>query len=144
MRAALVVLASALGAAVAGCAERGGSLEVRDAFAFAPPTPDEAAAYFVVRNPGDSADVLLEVRSDVARGAMLHRQVASGGRVTMEALDRLDVPPRDSAVLAPGGTHLMLVDLARLPAPGDTIHLTLRFARAGEVRVPAPVRAYGE
>jgi hypothetical protein len=46
---------------------------------------------------------------------MLHMQVPDGGMVRMEHIAAAPVPPRDSLVLAPGGTHLMLVNLSNCP-----------------------------
>ena len=133
-----------------GCAARepaGGppaSLEVHGAFAYAPPVPSEAAGYFTVVNHGRTADTIVQITSPAAASAMLHRQVPDGAMVRMEHVASAAIAPGDSLVLAPGGTHLMLVNLARLPQPGDSIAVTLVFARAGPVAVMLPVRSYGD
>jgi hypothetical protein len=62
----------------------------------------------------------------------------------MEALPQVAIAAGDSLVLAPGASHLMLVDLKRTPVPGDTMRVTLTFARAGDLAVALPVRAYGD
>jgi hypothetical protein len=117
---------------------------VHGAFAFAPPTESEAAGYFTIMNRGRQPDTLIAVTSPIAAGAMLHGQVPDGGMVRMVHLDAPVIPARDSFVLTPGGTHLMLMTLEQLPRPGDTIAVTLTFARAGTVNVRMPVRAYGD
>lgn len=119
-------------------------IEVVRAFAFAPPTESEAAAYFVARNTGRETDTLMAVRTTEAAGAMVHRQVPANGRVQMTSMDHIAIGPGDSLVLAPGGSHLMLVSLGRKPVPGDTMRVTLEFARAGSLAVALPVRAYGD
>ena len=43
---------------------------------------------------------------------MLHGQVPDGGMVRMEHVAAPVVPAGDSLVLAPGGTHLMLMNLS--------------------------------
>jgi copper(I)-binding protein len=121
-----------------------GDLEIRNAFAFSPPTASEAAGYFTVTNRGTLPDTLVSVTSPIAASAMLHGQVTDGGMVRMQHVGQAVVPARDSLVLAPGGTHLMLVDLSRLPRPGDSITVTLTFSRAGDADVVMPVRAYGD
>jgi copper(I)-binding protein len=121
-----------------------GDLEVRGAFAFAPPTASEAAGYFTIVNRGREPDTLLTATSPIAGAAMLHGQVPDGGMVRMEHISAPAIPAGDSLVLAPGGTHLMLMTLDRLPKAGDTIAVTLTFARAGAVNVSLPVRAYGD
>lgn len=121
-----------------------GTLEVHGAFAFAPPTPSEAAGYFTVVNHGRATDTIVRITSPVAATAMLHSQVADGGMVRMQHMDAASIAPGDSLLLAPGGTHLMLMDLSQLPRPGDSIAVTLVFARAGSVTVMLPVRSYGD
>jgi copper(I)-binding protein len=121
-----------------------GDLEVHGAFAFAPPTASEAAAYFTVVNRGSSPDTLVSITSPIAASAMLHSQVPDGGMMRMEAVETPVLPPRDSLVLAPGGTHLMLMSLDRLPGPGDSISVTLTFSRAGTATIMLPVRSYGD
>jgi copper(I)-binding protein len=124
-------------------AERDG-VAVVAGFAFAPPTQGEAAAYVTLVNRGDRADTLVGIASPASAGAMLHRQVPDGGMVGMAHVDALPLAPGDSAVMAPGGLHIMLTSLERLPAPGDSLALVLRLARAGELAVTVPVRAYGD
>ena len=121
-----------------------GDLEVHGAFSFAPPTTSEAAGYFTVVNRGRQPDTLLAVTSPIAAGAMLHGQVQDGGMVRMTHLEAPVVPAGDSLVLRPGGTHLMLMSLDRLPRPGDSVPVTLTFSRAGTVTVMLPVRAYSD
>jgi len=140
--AALLLLAGACTARSGGVAA--GDLEVHGAFSFAPPTTSEAAGYFTVVNRGRQADTLLRVTSPIAAGAMLHGQVQDGGMVRMTNVEAPVVPASDSLVLSPGGTHLMLMTLDRLPKPGDTVPVTLTFSRAGAVPVMLPVRAYGD
>ena len=121
-----------------------GDLEVRDAFAFSPPTTSEAAGYFTVVNRGSTPDTLLAISSPIAASAMLHGQVPDGGMVRMEHVEAAVIPARDSLVLAPGGMHVMFMDLERRPQPGDSIAVRLRFARAGEVTLMIPVRSYSD
>ena len=142
-RAALLLLA-------AGCRARGaddvaaGDLTVHGAFAFAPPTTSEAAGYFTVINRGRQPDTLLTITAPIAAGAMLHGQARDGDMVRMQSMDVAVIPAHDSLVLAPGGTHLMLMTLHRRPGPGDTIAVTLNFARARAVTIMLPVRAYAD
>lgn len=65
---------------------------------------------------------------------------AMDGMMTMQPIDRLPVPAGDSAVLEPGGYHIMLLDLVEPLAEGESIEITLEFEVAGEVVVSAEVR----
>jgi periplasmic copper chaperone A len=139
----LLLLAGACTAREAGVVTAG-DVKVHGAFSFAPPTQSEAAGYFTVVNSGRQPDTLLSVTSPIAAGAMLHGQVQDGGMVRMTHLEAPVVPAGDSLVLQPGGTHLMLMTLDRLPRPGDSVPVTLTFSRAGTMSVMLPVRAYGD
>lgn len=121
-----------------------GTIVITRAYAFAPPSPSEAAAYFTAANHGEQADTLVGVAAAGASSASLHRSVEEGERVTMQMLERVGIEPGDSLVLEPGGTHLMLVGLTRAPHPGDTMRVTLRFAHAGNLELALPVRPYGD
>jgi hypothetical protein len=127
-----------------GSVVKAGDLEIHGAFAFAPPTPTEAAGYFTVVNRAGTPDTLVSITSTISASAMVHGQVPDGGMVRMQHVDAPVVPAGDSLVLQPGGSHLMLMDLERLPKPGDSISVTLVFSRAGPVALMLPVRAYGD
>jgi periplasmic copper chaperone A len=59
----------------------------------------------------------------------------------MQPVARVEIPAGGSLRLEPGGYHLMLVGLRKDLSAGDTIELSLRFEKAGEVTVTAQVRA---
>ena len=49
-----------------------------------------------------------------------------------------------SVQLAPGGVHLMLIDLKEPLKQGETFPLTLTFAKAGAMTIKVPVKAPAE
>jgi copper(I)-binding protein len=141
----VVLVAAAL---LAGCARPGGApsenqLTIEAPYASAQEGAEEAAVYLTIRNAADRPDTLMNVITPEAAGVSVHRSATSGALVTMERLDWLAVGARDSTVLQPGGTHLMLTGLKH-KAPGDTIHLSLTFVHAGTRVVYAPVYAPGD
>jgi copper(I)-binding protein len=117
---------------------------VSGAFLFAPITEAQAAGYFILHNRGEAADTIVEVSADWADHGMIHETREEGGRVRMSHVAALAVPARDSVVLQPGGLHVMLMRLSRMPEPGDTVAWLLRMSSGAEVRVVAPVVAYGQ
>lgn len=119
-------------------------LEVTGAFLFAPITEAQAGGYFVLHNRGETADTILEVSADWADHGMIHETREEGGRVRMSHMAMLPVPARDSVVLRPGGLHVMLMRLSRMPVAGDTVTWSLRLSSGADVRVVAPVVAYGQ
>jgi periplasmic copper chaperone A len=59
----------------------------------------------------------------------------------MQEVDRIDLTAGVPLELAPGGFHIMLLDLVAPLEVGSTFEITLRFAVAGEVVVPVEVRS---
>lgn len=123
---------------------RAGDVRISRPFAFAPITQSEAAGYVTLVVRGDMADTLLSVSSPDADAVSVHRQEVSGASARMEPVATLALQPGTTTTLEPGGIHLMFSALKRLPQPGDTLHVALRFARGGTVSVPLPVRAYAD
>ena len=141
---AVILIASACQAGIrdGGTARPGAELTVEGAYAYAPPASGEVAVYFTVHNPAEAPDTLVHVNTPEAAGVMYHRNVVEGGLVRMEHLETLAVGGRDSLVLAPGGLHLMLTSV-KPRSPGDTLHLALNFAHAGNRMVTVVIREPG-
>lgn len=135
-RLALLVLLTA-------CAAERPAIEVRSAYSYAPVTGTVAAAYFTVENHTSQADTLVSVEVAGAPVAMVHEQVPTGDMVEMRHVEALPLAPQGTVFLKPGGLHVMIEGFTRTPVVGDTLRLTLRFARAGAVVVAAPVLTYG-
>lgn len=118
-----------------------GEVEITDAWIRAlPPAQSTTAAYLTLHNRGTQAVV---VRAGSAEGAgrlEIHTTREVDGLMRMQQLSTLQVPAGGSVVLEPGGTHLMLLDLERMPAPGETRQLCLQPAGGEQVCVSAPVR----
>jgi copper(I)-binding protein len=58
----------------------------------------------------------------------------------MRPVKSIPVPAGGTVELKPGGYHIMLPDLERDLKPGDTVPVTLRLERGGELRIEAAVR----
>jgi len=108
---------------------------------FATPTPPGAkvgAAYFShLENRGTEPDKLLRASSPASARVELHvGEIGSDGVMRMRELDDLPLPPGANLEMKPGGgSHLMLMDLKKPLAQGDSFPLTLEFERAGKVEV---------
>lgn len=61
------------------------------------------------------------------------------GAMEMVPVDSLDIPAGTPVELAPGGYHLMILDLAAPLELGSTFTITLRFEQAGERTVDVVV-----
>lgn len=98
------------------------------------------AVYVLIENRGNEPDTLLSATSDAAATVELHETRQEGGVMRMRPLPKVDVPPGGRIDMKPGGRHIMLLGLTRDLHPGDTVTVRLRFEKAGERVVEAPVR----
>jgi hypothetical protein len=79
------------------------------------------------------------MRSSIAMASPLAS--TSGDMMGMEPVARLEIPAGGTVQLAPGGYHIMLIGLTKDLNVGDTVQVTLKFEKAGDVTVTAQVRA---
>lgn len=137
------VSASGPEAAGAGVMARTGDILVLDAVVPRPATATTTAFYFTLRNVGTAPDTLLGIATDAADRATLHDMVMEGGVMRMAPLvGGIPLPAGATVRLEPGSRHGMFEGLAGLPEPGGTVAVLFRFARAGELSVPARVIRY--
>ena len=109
-----------------------------------PPSSPVAAAYFTVENEGNADDKLLSVTTSISGHTMIHQTVVDDrGVASMEMIDALVIPAGKSVELKPGGTHVMLMDLKEPVTDKDSIELDLKFEKAGDIKVEAPVKKLG-
>lgn len=99
-----------------------------------------AAGYMSVRNKSASPDRLVGGSSPAAERVETHVHVKDGEILRMRQVKGYDIPAKGSFELKPGGAHLMLVDIKQPLKEGDKVPVTLRFERAGEVKVEFQVR----
>ena len=97
-------------------------------------------AYLRIDN-GGTADRLLAARSDVAAAVQLHSMSMQGNVMRMREVEAIDVPAGAKVALEPGGLHIMLVGLKAPLQAGSSFPLTLRFDKAGEVRLEVKVES---
>jgi copper(I)-binding protein len=74
----------------------------------------------------------------------IHTTREVDGYQRMERLDGLTLAPGESVVLAPGGIHLMLLGLERMPGAGESVRLCLQLADGAEACAEAEVRGATE
>lgn len=75
-----------------------------------------------------------------AADGMTTTTMAGSEAMTMRPVEAIDIPAGETVMLKPGGYHIMLIDLAKPLKVGDKIDLTLKFEKAGEVKVVAEVK----
>jgi copper(I)-binding protein len=108
-----------------------------------PPGAPTGAVYLTVHNGGSSDDRLVAVSTPAAKKADLHTHLMDGDIMKMRAVPSIQIPAGKDVRLAPGGYHVMLMDLNHPLKRGDTLRLTLTFEKAGQITVTAPILAAG-
>ena len=103
-----------------------------------------AAGFLTIENKGAAPDRLVGVTGDVAGRVEIHEMAMNNGVMTMRPLDKgLAIEPGKTVKLAPGGYHLMLMDLKSPLKQGDKVPLTLEFEKAGKVELSLDVGGVG-
>jgi copper(I)-binding protein len=98
------------------------------------------AVYATIANTGKEADALVSASSEASQTVELHETKNEGGVMKMRPVPKIAVPAGGKIEMKPGGYHVMLLGLKRDLKPGETVAVTLKFERGGEVRVDAPVK----
>jgi len=125
---------------------KAGDLVITQAWSRATPGGAKiGGGYLTIENKGSAPDRLIGGSADVAGKVEVHEMAMNNGVMTMRALDKgLAIEPGKSVKLAPGGYHLMLMDLKGPPLKqGDQVPVTLEFERAGKVTVSLDVEGVG-
>ncbi|SCK11041.1 copper chaperone PCu(A)C [Vogesella sp. LIG4] len=105
-----------------------------------PPASPAAAVFFSIVNKGQQADRLLAITTPQAPRAELHKHSNDNGVMRMRPLEGgVAIAAGETVKLAPGGVHVMLLDLKQQAKAGDHFPLTLKFEKAGEVKVDVKV-----
>lgn len=90
---------------------------------------------------------IVKVESAIAGVAEVHTMEMKGNLMTMRAIERLELPAGQSVRLAPGGQHIMLMDLKQPPKNGEIIpiRVTVEYEdkKQETVLVSAQVRGLG-
>jgi copper(I)-binding protein len=119
------------------------AMQVKDAWVRAvPPVSKNSAGYLVVENGSNRDDALLGASVNKARVTELHEMVREGDTMFMQRRKEIPVPAHGRAMLAPGGLHLMLIDLQQPLQVGEKLDGVLHFRDAGEVKIQLEVRQH--
>jgi periplasmic copper chaperone A len=124
---------------------KAGDLVITQAWSRATPGGAKVAGgYLNIENKGAAADRLIGGSADIAGKFEVHEMAVKDGVMTMRPLDKgLVIEPGKTVKLAPGGYHVMLMDLKGALKQGDKVPVTLEFEKAGKVKVSFDVQGVG-
>lgn len=143
VRAALAIAFAMLVACRQGDVPQRGALQVNDAWARATAPGQETAGVFLTIRGGGVPDRLTGGSTDVARTIEFHTMRMDGAVARMRRQAAIDIPADGTAMLQPGGTHVMLVGLGAPLAVGKSFELRLDFAKAKRKEVTVKVLPIG-
>lgn len=102
------------------------------------------AAFGTLVNSGDSDVTVVSAETDITDMMELHETVQNDdGAMAMQEKDGgFVVPAGGEHELAPGGDHLMIMELLRPVEPGEAVTVTLTFDDGSTTDVEATVKAF--
>jgi copper(I)-binding protein len=106
-----------------------------------PTVPGQQAGGGFMTLTSAGGDRLLGGSTPVAERFELHTMSMNGDVMVMRQVEGIDLPAGRKVELKPGGLHVMFVGLRQALAAGTTVPLTLRFQKAGELKVDVQVTA---
>jgi copper(I)-binding protein len=136
-----LITALVVGLTACGAGSNGPQVSVEDTWARPVPAAGGNGAVFMrLVNAGDEADQLVGGESPVAGTVEVHKTTMEEGVMKMEHIPGLEIPPNGEVLLKPGDYHVMLIEVSQSLAPGDTLPITLRFEKSGEIEMDVQVR----
>jgi len=142
-RGLLALFALCLASSAASVAYAQGNITVENAWARATvPGQKVGAVYLEIRS--ERSAKLIGVSSVAAASAEIHSMSNDGGVMKMRQLKQLELPAGQTVRLAPGGNHIMLLDIKQPLQAGAHLPLVLIVEEKGKkkwIQVQAEIRA---
>jgi copper(I)-binding protein len=121
-----------------------GDLQIRHPWSRAtPPGAKVAVGYMEFRNRGTKPERVVGASTPLAARVEMHITSRDGDVARMREVKTFEIPARERLELRPGGSHFMLVDIARPLKKGERVPLTVRFENAGELLIELEVQELG-
>lgn len=100
-----------------------------------------SAAFGTWKNTGNEPVVITGASGD-AGPVQLHVTTKTANGMEMKQTSNFTLAPGGTLKLAPGGNHLMFMNLSKALAAGDEQQLTVTFKDGSSTKLTFPVRAY--
>jgi copper(I)-binding protein len=110
-----------------------------------PPGAGAGGGFVTLTNHGDGDDMLIGATSPVTERVEIHIMEMDGDVMRMAPLPGgIELPAGGSVTLAPGGLHLMLMELDSPIVEGEPVPVTLEFQHAEPMEIQLRVLPVGE
>lgn len=104
------------------------------------PGQKNGAGYVQIHNKSGQTDRLISATTANVGRVELHTIINENGVAKMRQVQGIEVTAGAGATLAPGGYHIMFMGLNAPFKAGDVVPVTLRFEKAGEVKVDFEIK----
>ena len=104
------------------------------------PGQKNGAGYVQIQNKSGQTDRLISATTANVGRVELHTIINENGVAKMRQVQGIEIPAGAGATLAPGGFHIMFMGLNAPFQAGDVVPVTLRFEKAGEVKVDFEIK----
>lgn len=114
-----------------------GMLEISGGFSRATlPNAPVGAGYLTITNKGAEDDTLVSASSPIAGMTQIHEMKMEGDVMKMNEVEGgLVIPAGQAVMLAPGGFHIMFMDLKEPLVENAMVPVTLTFEKAGPIEI---------
>jgi copper(I)-binding protein len=103
-------------------------------------TSRPGVVYMTLRNTGETPVAVVGLRTEIATMPMIHAtETDAQGVSRMSHMEEVEIPAGGSVAFAPGGLHVMLMDLQRPMVEGESFTMTLMLEDGGEIPVEVPI-----
>ena len=140
---ALALAAAALPAPAPAHEETIGDIAIMHPWSRPAAQGQNGVIYLEISNRGTADDRLIAVSTPLAARVELHRSTVAEGIHRMEKVESIPVPAGGTVALAPGGLHVMLIDLKFMLMAEEAIPVAFGFEHAGDITATVSVESGG-
>ena len=119
-----------------------GKIDIKAAWARASVSKN-GAAYLTIYNHGNRAHLLTGAKTPVAQKVEIHTHTMDGQIMRMRKIDSIGIAPNKTIKMAPGGIHLMLLNLERKLQKGEEFPLVIKFESIDPINIKVKVEGIG-
>ncbi len=136
-RSVVLMLSTAL--LLSACTLKEG-IEVREAWTRAAAQGENGAVYLVIHNYSEIDDALVGISTEVAEAVEFHESEMAHDVMQMRMVHSVPLASGEDVKFAPGGLHIMLVNLREELKTGEHVDITLHFQNNPDVSISVPVQ----
>ena len=130
----ILIAYSALNAQAMNSEKQKASVDVLDSWIrLTPPVATNSAAYFTLQNNTELPVTVIEVSTAIAEKAAMHDVEIKNSMVRMVHLPKLTIPAGGKVVFAPGGKHLMLINLTKKIEPNQEVIVIFKLDNGDKI-----------